>query len=256
MGDTKGLVMVNKVVVVTGSSRGIGAQTAKLFAEQGYAVVLNYLHAKDKAEQLKQEISLLGVACIAVQADVSNESDVEHLFKQADTLGPLSVLVNNAGVLEQQSRLEDISVERFKRLLEVNVLSCFMCSKEAIKRMSIKQGGTGGAIVNVSSGAAKTGSPNEYIDYAATKGAIDSLTRGVAMEVADEGIRVNGVRPGLIYTQMHASGGESNRVDRLQNIVPLKRGGTTEEVAEAIFWLANEKSSFVTGSFIDVSGGL
>ncbi|WP_438862789.1 SDR family oxidoreductase [Neptunicella sp.] len=245
-----------KVALITGSSRGIGATTAKLFAESGYAVVINYQHSRNDAEQLKQEITDMGAACIAVQADVSNESEVTKLFLAADQLGELSVLVNNAGILDTQARLEDISAERFKNILEVNVLSCFLCTKEAIKRMSTNHGGVGGTIVNVSSGAAKTGSPNEYVDYAASKGAMDTLTRGAAMELASEGIRVNSVRPGLIYTDMHASGGEPNRVDRLKEKIPLKRGGTAQEVAEAVLWLATDKSSFVTGSFIDTTGGL
>lgn len=246
----------SQVVLITGSSRGIGAKTAKLFAENGYSIVLNYQNSSDEANKLKTEIQALGAQCIAVQADVSKESEVTKLFKEADKLGPLSVLVNNVGILEKQCKVSEISVERFKNILEVNVLSCFLCTKEAIKRMALSEGGKGGAIVNVSSGAAKTGSPNEYVDYAASKGAMDSFTKGTAMELADEGIRVNGVRPGLIYTEMHASGGEPNRVDRLKTKIPLQRGGMPSEVAEAIFWLASEKSSFVTGSFIDTTGGL
>lgn len=245
-----------KVALITGSSRGIGAQTAKLFAQNGYAIVLNYQHSQEAADELQKEITTLGVTCIAVKADVSNESDVSALFSAADKLGTLSVLVNNAGILNTQAKLEDISVARFKQVLEVNVLSCFLCTKEAVKRMSIKHGGTGGTIVNVSSGAAKTGSPNEYTDYAASKGAMDTFTIGTAKEYAAEGIRINAVRPGLIYTDMHASGGEPNRVDRLKQNLPLKRGGETHEVAEAILWLASDKSSFVTGSFIDTTGGL
>ncbi|UAA39064.1 SDR family oxidoreductase [Paraneptunicella aestuarii] len=248
--------MTNKVALITGSSRGIGAKTALLFAQRGYAIVLNYRSSYVDAENLQREIISLGVECIAVQADVSKQEDVERLFKEADKLGQLAVLVNNAGILDKQSRLEQISPERFLRVLEVNVLSCFLCTKEAIKRMSTKYGGTGGAIVNVSSAASKTGSPNEYVDYAASKGAMDTLTRGAAIELADEGIRVNGVRPALIYTDMHSLGGQADRVDRLKGNLPLKRGGTPEEVAEAIIWLATEKSSFVTGSFIDTTGGL
>ena len=245
-----------KVALITGSSRGIGAQTAKLFAQNGYAIVLNYQHSQEAADELQKEITNLGVTCIAVKADVPNESDVSALFSAADKLGTLSVLVNNAGILNTQAKLEDISVDRFKQVLEVNVLSCFLCTKEAVKRMSIKYGGTGGTIVNVSSGAAKTGSPHEYTDYAASKGAMDTFTIGTAKEYAAEGIRINAVRPGLIYTDMHASGGEPNRVDRLKQNLPLKRGGETHEVAEAILWLASDKSSFVTGSFIDTTGGL
>lgn len=245
-----------KVAIITGSSRGIGAQTARLFAQSGFSIVLNYQHSQAVAESLKQELLNLGVKCMAVKADVSNESQVAHLFSEADKLGQLNVLINNAGILHTQAKLEDISVERFKQVLDVNVISCFLCTKEAVKRMSTKHGGTGGSIINVSSGAAKTGSPNEYIDYAASKGAMDTFTRGTAMEYANEGIRINAVRPGLIYTEMHASGGEPNRVVRLQEKIPMQRGGQPEEVAEAILWLASDKSSFVTGSFVDVTGGL
>lgn len=244
-----------KVAIITGSSRGIGAKTAKLFAQRGYAVVINYLNSSSKAEALKSEIQNLDVPCIAIQADVSKEDDVARLFQEAEQLGSLDVLVNNAGILDIQAKLLDISIERFRKVLNTNVISCFLCTKEAAKRMSTKNGGQGGSIVNVSSGAAKTGSPNEYIDYASSKGAIDTFTVGAAKELAEEGIRVNGVRPGLIYTDMHASGGEPQRVRRLQDKIPLKRGGKPEEVAEAIYWLACDKSSFVTGSFIDTTGG-
>ncbi len=248
---------VQKVALITGASRGIGAETAKLFAENGYAVCINYVSNDTSAESVKQEIIQRGGSCILVKADVSIESDVIRLFETVDAeLGRISVLVNNAAILKHQSRMEDISAERFAKILRTNVMSCFLCSKEAVKRMSTKHGGMGGTIVNVSSAAAKTGSPNEYVDYAASKGAVDTLTRGLALEVAAEGIRVNAVRPGLIYTDMHASGGEPNRVDRLKTKIPLQRGGEAKEVAEAIFWLASDNSSFVTGSFIDTTGGL
>ncbi len=247
----------NKIALITGSSRGIGAETAKLFAENGYAVCINYVSNDAAAEKVKNEILLNGANCICVKADVSIASDVIRLFETVDReLGSISVLVNNAAILKIQSRMEDISEERFSEVLQKNVISCFLCCKEAVKRMSTKHGGTGGAIVNVSSGAAKSGSPNEYIDYAASKGAVDTLTRGLALEVAAEGIRVNAVRPGMIHTEMHASGGEPNRVDRLKAKIPLQRGGEAKEVAEAILWLATEKSSYVTGSFIDSTGGL
>lgn len=246
----------NRVVLVTGSSRGIGAETAKLFAKNGYSVVINYVSDANAAEDVKKEILSLGQDCVVVKADVSDDAEVDRLFKEVDRLGGLSVLVNNAGVLDCQSRLEDISAQRFSRILMTNVLSCFLCTKEAVKRMSTKHGGRGGAIVNVSSGASKTGSPNEYVDYAASKGAMDTFTRGSALELATEGIRVNSVRPGLIYTDMHVSGGEPGRVDRLKSNLPLQRGGQPIEVAEAIYWLASEKSSYVTGSFIDTTGGL
>lgn len=247
----------NKVAIITGSSRGIGAETAKLFAENGYAVCINYISNDSAAQKVKDEILQNGGRCISVKADVSISSEVVRLFKTVDSeFGVVSVLVNNAAILKKQCSLVEISEERFAEVLRINVMSCFLCCKEAIKRMSTKNGGVGGVIVNVSSGASKSGSPNEYIDYAASKGAVDTLTRGLALEVAAEGIRVNAVRPGLIYTEMHASGGEHNRVDRLKSKIPLQRGGNPIEVAEAILWLASEKSSFVTGSFIDASGGL
>ena len=248
--------MQNKVAIVTGGSRGIGAETVKVFAQNGYQVVINYHSNLAAAEATKAQAESYGVQCLLVQADVSNEQEVAHLFAQADQLGSLDVLVNNAGILEQQARLEDISTERLLRVLNTNLVSCFLCTKEAIRRMSTKHGGTGGTVVNVSSGAAKTGSPNEYVDYAASKGAMDSFTRGVAMEVASEGIRVNAVRPGLIYTEMHELGGEPNRVDRLKDKIPLGRGGQASEVASAIYYLATDASSFTTGSFIDTTGGL
>lgn len=246
----------DEVVIVTGGSRGIGAETVRTFAKNGYKVVINYHSNDEAAEALKREVTALGAMCIAVQANVADEADVAKLFQAADELGTLSVLVNNAGILEKQARIEDISLARLQRVMNTNLASCFLCTKEAIKRMSTKHGGKGGAIVNVSSGAAKTGSPNEYTDYAASKGAMDTLTRGVAMEVAQEGIRVNAVRPGLIYTEMHASGGEPNRVDRLKQKIPMGRGGEAHEVASAIYWLATDASSFTTGSFIDTTGGL
>lgn len=248
---------INKIVVVTGGSRGIGAETARLFARNGYDVCINYLRNDEAAAKVRSEILDMGRRCIAVKADVSIGSEVAGLFSTVDKkLGTLSVLVNNAAILMTQSRLVDITEDRFNAVLRKNVMSCFLCCKEAVNRMSTKNGGTGGAIVNVSSGASKSGSPGEYIDYAASKGAVDTLTRGLALEVAAEGIRVNAVRPGFIYTEMHASGGEPGRVDRLKSKIPLQRGGLPEEVAEAILWLSIEKSSYVTGGFIDLAGGL
>jgi len=248
---------MNEIAVITGSSRGIGAETALLFAANGYDVCVNYVNDAAAAENLKAEILRLGVRCIAVKADVSTGSEVARLFNTVDAeLGTLSVLVNNAAVLRTQARLTEISEERFNEILRTNVTSCFLACREAVLRMSTKNGGRGGSIVNVSSMAARTGSPNEYVDYAASKGAVDTMTRGLALEVAAEGIRVNGVRPGLIYTGMHASGGEAGRVDRLKARVPLQRGGQPREVAEAIFWLASDRAAFTTGSFIDVAGGL
>ncbi len=246
-----------KVAIITGGSRGIGAAAATLFAQQGYTICINYKSNSDAALSMVEQIKQTGTQCIAVQADVSQEADVVRLFETVDReLGELSVLVNNAGVLRKQMRLDEMNAERINAVLSNNVTSYFLCSREAVKRMSTRFGGLGGTIVNVSSGAARSGSPNEYIDYAASKGAIDTLTLGLAKEVADEGIRVNCVRPGLIYTDMHAEGGEPARVDRLKAKIPMQRGGTPQEVAEAIYWLASDQSSFSTGTFIDTTGGL
>jgi len=246
-----------KVVIITGAGRGIGAATAKLFANKGYAVCINYKSDENSASQLAQVITANGGKCITVQADVSCESDVKRLFSTVDnTLGVVSVLVNNAGILKTQSRLEEMTAERINSILTNNVTSYFLCCREAVKRMSTRHDGLGGVIVNVSSGAARSGSPNKYIDYAASKGAVDTLTKGLSLEVAAEGIRVNCVRPGLIYTDMHADGGEPERIERLKHVIPMQRGGQPEEVAEAIYWLASDKSSFSTGNFLDLAGGL
>lgn len=250
-------MMENPIVLITGASRGIGAQTAKLFAENDYAVCVNYTSNITAAESTAEDIEKQGGKCIIVQGDVSVEKDVLNLFQTVDReLGVITSLVNNAAILRAQSRLEDLSEERILEVLKVNVLGTFLCCKEAVRRMSTKHGGQGGSIINVSSGASKSGSPNEYVDYAASKGAVDTMTRGLALEVAAEGIRVNAVRPGMIYTDMHASGGEPNRVDRLKEKIPMQRGGQASEVAEAIFWLASDKASYTTGSCIDMAGGL
>ncbi len=242
---------MNKVVIVTGGGRGIGAATSLLLGEKGYAVCVNYRNRKDDAEQVVAKIQSNGGQAFAFAADVSIETEVIELFAATEQkFGPITHLVNNAGILFHQSRLADISLERFNKVITTNISSCFLCCREAIKRMK-----NGDAIVNVSSGAARTGSPNEYIDYAASKGAIDTLTKGLSLEVAKQGIRVNCVRPGLIYTEMHADGGEPNRVDRLSGNVPLQRGGTALEVANSIAWLLSDEASFVTGTFIDVTGG-
>ncbi len=245
-----------KVMLITGSSRGIGAATARLAAREGYALCLNYRHRADAALHLLEELRDTGAHAIAVAADVADERQVQAMFAAIDTeFGRLDVLVNNAGMLEQQMRLEDMEAARWRRVFEINVTGSFLCTREAIRRLSTRHGGRGGAIVNVSSIAAKLGAPGEYIDYAAAKGAIDSMTLGLAKEVAADGIRVNAVRPGVIRTEIHASGGEPGRVDRVAASVPLGRGGEAEEVAEAILWLAGDKASYTTGALLDVSGG-
>jgi NAD(P)-dependent dehydrogenase (short-subunit alcohol dehydrogenase family) len=247
---------VNRVVLVTGAGRGIGAATARLAAERGYAVCVNYRQNRAAAEAVVRDIEAGGGRAAAVQADVSVEAEAVRLFETSDrVVGPLGALVNNAGILETQTRLETIDIGRLERVFATNVFGAFICAREAVRRLSTKHGGGGGAIVNVSSAAARLGSPGEYVDYAASKGALDTMTIGLAQEVAGEGIRVNAVRAGLIYTDMHASGGEPARVDRVKQFVPLKRGGTPREVAAAILWLLSEESSFTTGSFIEVAGG-
>lgn len=246
-----------KNVLITGGSRGIGAATARKFAANGYNICINYKENENAANALIAELQTMGVQAVAVRADVSCESETRSLFSEFDQhFGQLDVLVNNAGILQTQCRFTDISAQRFQHVLQTNIMSCVFCCQQAVKRMSNRFEGLGGAIVNVSSRAAITGSPNEYVDYAASKGAMDSITVGLAKEVANEGIRVNGVRPGLIYTEMHASGGEPNRVERLKSKIPMNRGGQADEVANAIYWLASEQASFTTGSFVDVSGGL
>ncbi|WP_070886738.1 SDR family oxidoreductase [Pseudomonas sp. D1-3] len=245
-----------KVMLVTGASRGIGAATARLAAQQGYRVVVNFHRQRDAAEALVEAIAVQGGQALALQADVADEDQVRRLFAEIDThLGRLDVLVNNAGILEQQMRLQRMSLERWQRVFATNVYGSFLCSREAIARMSTRQGGRGGVIVNVSSIAARLGAPEEYIDYAAAKGAVDSMTVGLAKELAADGIRVNAVRPGVIDTEIHASGGEPQRVARVAASVPLGRGGRADEVAEAIVWLASEQASYTTGSLLDVSGG-
>ena len=247
---------MKEVILITGSSRGIGAATALLAARQGYAVCINYVRDKEAAEQLCARLHEEGFEAIAVQADVGQEADVERLFREVDArLGTLTALVNNVGVLEQKCRLVDISVQRMERVLRTNVISYFLCCQQAVRRMSTASGGQGGRIVNVSSVAARLGGSAEYIDYAASKGAIDTLTIGLAKEVAPAGIRVNCVRPGLIFTEIHASGGEPGRVARLEAGVPMQRGGQPEEVAEGILYLLSPAASYVTGVFLDVAGG-
>jgi NAD(P)-dependent dehydrogenase (short-subunit alcohol dehydrogenase family) len=245
-----------KVAVITGASRGIGAATARLAATRGYAVCVNYRADRAAAEHVVSDIGAQGGRAIAVAADVANEIDVVRLFETVDReLGTITALVNNAGILERQMRVDEMDAARIARVLATNVTGTLLCAREAIRRMSTARGGRGGAIVNVSSMASRVGSPGEYVDYAASKGAVDTLTVGLAQEVAQEGIRVNAVRPGIIYTDIHASGGEPGRVDRVKAFVPLRRGGQPEEVARAILWLLSDESSYSTGAFIDVSGG-
>lgn len=247
---------MTKTILITGASRGIGAATALLAAKQGYQVCVNYLKNKEAALTIVDTIRQNGGKAIAYQADVSIATEVSALFEEVDkNFGRLSALVNNSGILETQARVDEMSVERLQRIFTTNILSCFLCAKEAVRRMSTRYGGSGGAIVNVSSIAARTGAPNEYVDYAASKGAIDAFTMGLSKEVAAEGIRVNAVRPGFIYTDIHASGGEPGRVDRIKTSIPMQRGGYPEEVAQAILWLLSDESSFSTGTFIDITGG-
>lgn len=248
--------MKNNIALITGSSRGIGAATAKLLAQQDLHIVVNYHKNKKAAQSVVQDIIKHGGSAQTIQADISQEADIIKLFKEIDNInGNLTMLVNNAGILFQQSSIENLSAERISQVMNTNVIGYILCCKEAVKRMAIKHGGKGGAIVNVSSAASRLGAPGEYIDYAASKGAIDTLTIGLSLEVADQNIRVNGVRPGFIYTEMHADGGEANRVERVSENIPMKRGGQPEEVAQAIVWLLSDKASYVTGSHIDLAGG-
>jgi NAD(P)-dependent dehydrogenase (short-subunit alcohol dehydrogenase family) len=248
--------MAEPLVFITGGGRGIGAACALLAAGQGYAVCINYLRDEGAAVAVVTAIERAGGSALALQGDVSREADVARMFGLIDErFGRLDALVNNAGILEPQMRVEQMDAARLGRIFATNVTGSFLCAREAVRRMSTRHGGSGGAIVNVSSRAAVLGSAGEYVDYAASKAAIDALTIGLSKEVAAEGIRVNGVRPGLIDTEIHASGGEPGRVDRLQGSVPMGRGGAPEEVAQAIMWLLSPQASYTTGSFIDVSGG-
>jgi NAD(P)-dependent dehydrogenase (short-subunit alcohol dehydrogenase family) len=247
---------MKKTILITGASRGIGAACARLASERGWQVCINYRSDAEAAQSIVRGIEAGGGSAFAVQADVSQEDQILRMFAEVDArCGRLDALVNNAGILAQQMRVEQMDASRIGRILATNVTGSFLCAREAVLRMSTRRGGSGGAIVNVSSRAAVLGSAGEYVDYAASKAALDALTIGLAKEVAGEGIRVNGVRPGLIDTDMHASGGEPARIERLKSSVPMGRGGEAEEVARAILWLASDEASYTTGSFIDVSGG-
>lgn len=247
---------MERVALVTGGSRGIGRATARLLAQEGYRVAINYRQDHAAAEALVAEIVAAGGTAQAFAADIAEEAQVVALFAAVDAaFGPLTALVNNAGILFQQARIEALDATRINRVLATNVTGAFLCCREAVKRMALRHGGRGGAIVNVSSAAARLGAPGEYVDYAASKGALDTLTTGLSLEVAAEGIRVNGVRPGFIYTEMHADGGEPGRVDRVKAQLPMRRGGQPEEVAAAISWLLSDAASYVTGSFLELAGG-
>jgi NAD(P)-dependent dehydrogenase (short-subunit alcohol dehydrogenase family) len=247
---------MNKIAIVTGGGRGIGAATCALLGAAGYSVVVNFARDAKAAEAVVAELEETGGKAIAVQADVSREDHVLKLFRATDeAFGPLTALVNNAGMLNPQWRVADMTAEGVSRMLAVNVLGSILCAREAVRRMSTAKGGKGGAIVNLSSVAARLGAPNEYVDYAASKGAIDTFTIGLAREVAAEGIRVNAVRPGLIDTDIHASGGDPGRPERLRTLIPMQRVGTAKEVAEAIVWLLSDAASYVSGTIVDVTGG-
>lgn len=247
---------MSKVVLITGASRGIGAATALLAARQGYAVAVNYASNSLAADEVVRQIRASGGQAVAVQADVADEGQVLGMFAKIDAkLGRLTALVNNAGVVDVTARVEDMSVARWRRMFDINVIGTLLCAREAVRRMSRRHGGEGGSIVNVSSAAARLGSPGQYVDYAAAKGAVDAFTIGLAKEVAADGIRVNAVRPGLIETEIHASGGLPDRVRDLAHQVPMQRGGSADEVAQAIVWLMSDAASYTTMSLLDVSGG-
>lgn len=247
---------MNPIVLITGGGRGIGAAVARLAAAQGWDVAVNWLRDQAAAEAVADMVRACGRRAVAVQADVADEAAVAAMFDRVDqVLGPLSGLVNNAGVVDSAQRVEDMSLARWQRMFAINVTGTFLCSREALRRMSTRHGGSGGAIVNLSSAAARLGSPGQYVDYAAAKAAIDTFTLGLAREVADEGVRVNAVRPGIIDTEIHASGGQPDRAERLAPTVPMQRAGTADEVAQAVCWLLSSRSSYTTGSVVDVTGG-
>ncbi len=245
-----------KVLLVTGGGRGIGAATCRLAAEAGYRVAVNFAANEAVAAALVQTIESAGGEAFAIRGDVGNEADVLKMFEAVDRrFGPLNALVNNAGVVDRKSRVDEMNVARLERMMRINIIGSFLCAREAVKRMSTRHGGKGGMIVNVSSVAAVLGGPNEYVDYAASKGAIDTFTIGLSKEVATEGIRVNAVRPGIIDTEIHASGGQPDRVAAMRDLVPMKREGTADEVARAILWLLSNEATYITGALLNVSGG-
>lgn len=246
----------SRVVLITGGGRGIGAACALQAAQQGYAVAISYRDNKATAGRIVRSIEKTGGRAVAVRADVASEKDILAMFETVDReLGTLDALVNNAGIVAPARRVDQFDLARLEKMFTTNVIGSFLCAREAVRRMSTRHGGKGGSIVNLSSGASRLGAPGQYVDYAASKGAIDTMTLGLAKEVAAEGIRVNAVRPGLIYTDIHASGGEPGRVDRLKDMVPMQRGGTPDEVAAAVLWLMSTESSYTTGSILDVTGG-
>lgn len=247
---------MNPILLITGGSRGIGAATALLAARQGYTVAVNYHHNSLAADDVVRQIRATGGQAMALQADVADEEQVQAMFQKIDArLGPLSALVNNAGIVDMPARVDEMSTTRLRRMFDTNLLGSFVCAREAVRRMSTRHGGSGGAIVNVSSAAARLGSPGQYVDYAASKGAIDTFTLGLAREVAAEGVRVNAVRPGIIETEIHASGGLPNRARDLAPQVPMQRAGGADEVAQAILWLLSDAASYTTGALVDVTGG-
>ncbi len=250
------MAAMSKVMLVTGGSRGIGAATARLAAEAGYAVAVNYANDERAASAVVDACRAAGAAAVGVRANGAVEAGVVAMFERAAAeLGPVDVLVNNAGILHPQRRFDEMDVDRWRAVIDVNVVGAFICAREAVRRMSTRHGGAGGAIVNVSSAASYLGSPNEYVDYAATKAALDTLTIGLGQEVAAEGVRVNAVRPGVIRTEIHASGGEPDRVARVAPSVPMRRGGDPEEVARTILWLASDDASYITATLVNCSGG-
>ncbi len=247
---------MNKLILITGGSRGIGAAVAVSAANAGYDVAFSYVRNADAARAVAWQVEAAGKRALMIQADVGIEADVLRMFAEVDaTFGRLDCLVNNAGIVGNAARVDEMTVARLTEMFQTNTVSAFLCAREAIRRMSSKHGGNGGTIVNISSAAARIGSPGQYVDYAASKGAIDTFTMGLSKEVAAEGIRVNAIRPGLIYTEIHASGGIPDRVDQLKDGVPMKRGGTAQEIADAVMWLASDAASYCTGAILDVTGG-